>query len=457
MRERILSYLEKAGKPVPAARVLQDVLNIRSPNELAAGRVLKGIVGRDPRFHVSLGLWTTRAGHSPNAPTRREKTASLFLERGSQSGCARGALHLTDDDLIIEFESGEAAQRAGFAALRRVRAGLHGRLLLAWDPEEIRFLNRMLRHWRLEEWQGESLCLRKLAAHVLGRTAHGLHLWDLAAALGLPAPDRDRPTRMARFLSACAPVLLDRVPAELRTDPEAVKEWVDSAHPKVDFTRFGFGPEWLRALPEAPGVYIMRNRAQDIVYVGKSRNLRHRVRSYFTARALEDPKVARIHEQLHSIEVVTTKSEVEALLLEMRLIRDFNPQINLQAAVHEQPGTYGKERHLLLLVPEEASEHVEIYFLCDGSFVAQQPVRLGQSPTRRIQQKIRATYFAPRRRKRQQREPWEIELVFRWLAANRNRLNYIDVDEAGSFSAVIARLGHYLNDPGRLTEKVYYR
>jgi hypothetical protein len=50
-----------------------------------------------------------------------------------------------------------------------------------------------------------------------------------------------------------------------------------------------------------------------------------------------------------------------------------------------------------------------------------------------------------------------MELVFRWLAANRRRVNYVDVDEAGTFDAVASALAAYLDDPSGLTEKVYYR
>ena len=457
MRDRILSYLEKARKPVPAAQILQDVLSIRSPNEIAASRVLKGIVGEDPRFRNVRGLWFSRQSRSGNSPAGFNNTAVLFLEAGMQPGCARGALHLADSDAMWVFEIGELAPPAGIRALREARAKLNSRLLLAWSPMEFRLWGRLLRKLRLEEWHDETLCLRSLAARVLGRPAHGLRPEDLASELGLPAPDPNMPARMAQFFSSCLLLLLGRVPEEHRTDPKSIQAWIDAGNPKVDFSRFGFEPELLRDIPECPGVYIMRNRADDIVYIGKSRNLRRRVRSYFTSRALKDPKVARIHEQLHSVEVVATKSEVEALLMEMRLIRDFRPAINLQTEVHEQPGTYGKERNLLLLVPHEKQERAEVYFLREGFFIAQQSVSLDRPPSKRILQKIRSVYFTHRRIRRQDRELWERELVFRWLAANRKRLNYIDVDEEGDFAGLVVRLTSYLNDPGKLSEKIYYR
>jgi predicted GIY-YIG superfamily endonuclease len=457
MLDRILSYLEKAGKPVPAAQILQDVLNVRSPNEIAADRVLKGVVGKDRRFRNIRGLWFMRRIRAGSSRAIFGNAAVLFLQAGSQPGYLRGALHLAASDAAWEFESGEASARTSFRVLRDARSQLNNRLLLAWSPMELRLWNSMLRSLRLEEWQDEFFCLRRLAGRILERSTHGMHPEDLASELQLPPPDPNMPARMARFLSSCLPLLLARVPEEHRRNPESLEAWIEAANPKVDFSRFAFGPEFLNDIPDSPGVYIMRNRAEDIVYIGKARNLRRRVRSYFTSRALKDAKITRIHEQLHSLEVVVTRSEVEALLTEMRLIRDFRPPINLQVEIHEQSGTYGKEQNLLLLIPHESEEKVEVYFLRAGCFVAQRSVLLGRAPSKKTLQKIRSVYFTRRHIRIQDREPWEVELVFRWLAANRKRLNFLDVDDAGRFEAVSERLTSYLNDPSGLTEKVYYR
>ena len=133
------------------------------------------------------------------------------------------------------------------------------------------------------------------------------------------------------------------------------------------------------------------------------------------------------------------------------------PPINLQTEVHERPDSYGREHNLLMLVPHEKREMAEVYFLRDGCFVAQQSVSLQHPPPKNIQRKIRSVYFSNRRTRRKDREPWEREIIFRWLAANRRRLNYIDIDEAGDFATVVGRLTCYLNDPGKLSDKIYYR
>jgi hypothetical protein len=201
----------------------------------------------------------------------------------------------------------------------------------------------------------------------------------------------------------------------------------------------------------------MRNLAGDIIYVGKSRNLKRRINSYFSAGKREDLKVARILGQLYSLEVLPTASEVEALLLEMRMIRDFRPPVNLQAEIHEQPGGYGKEQNLILLVGEPGRARAQLYFLKEGVFVGQQGARLARPASSSLRRKLQSIYFGRRRQPRNRREPWEKEIVYRWLSANRSRLNLVDVDAAGTRDDALRQLDAYLLDPDRLTQKVLYR
>jgi hypothetical protein len=167
--------------------------------------------------------------------------------------------------------------------------------------------------------------------------------------------------------------------------------------------------------------------------------------------------VARIHRQLHSIDVCRTDNEIEALLMEMRMIRDLRPAVNLQAEIHERQAGGHRGRNLLLFVVEAEHDGVEIYFLLDGIFAGRHSAALGCPLSKRLREKLKSLFFAQGRSRRWRGEIWEREIVSRWFAANRKRLNYLDIDEAGDFASALERLRHYLYDPDRLTRKVYYR
>ncbi len=79
--------------------------------------------------------------------------------------------------------------------------------------------------------------------------------------------------------------------------------------------------------PLTPGIYVMKNGGGDVLYIGKARVLRKRVQSYFIHRP-EYPKVAVLMGKVREIDYVETQTEVDALLLEARLIREYQPPYN---------------------------------------------------------------------------------------------------------------------------------
>lgn len=81
-------------------------------------------------------------------------------------------------------------------------------------------------------------------------------------------------------------------------------------------------------LPETPGVYLMKDEKGRVLYVGKAVSLRDRVASYFSRQT--DPKTAQLLEQIADIDCIHTGSEIEALILEARLVKDLKPRFNIK-------------------------------------------------------------------------------------------------------------------------------
>lgn len=86
----------------------------------------------------------------------------------------------------------------------------------------------------------------------------------------------------------------------------------------------------LDTLPAKPGCYLMKNAAQTIVYVGKAISLKNRVRSYFHNDAGHDAKTRRMVREIADIEWIVVGSELEALILEMNLIKKHRPKYNVR-------------------------------------------------------------------------------------------------------------------------------
>src|SRR5690606_25179238 len=85
--------------------------------------------------------------------------------------------------------------------------------------------------------------------------------------------------------------------------------------------------EKLAILPDQPGCYLMKDRQGTIIYVGKAKILKNRVRSYFTGS--HDGKTLRLVNEIEDFEYIVTSSNIEALLLEINLIKKHDPKYNI--------------------------------------------------------------------------------------------------------------------------------
>ncbi|HEY8854324.1 MAG TPA: excinuclease ABC subunit UvrC [Candidatus Dormibacteraeota bacterium] len=86
----------------------------------------------------------------------------------------------------------------------------------------------------------------------------------------------------------------------------------------------------LRAVPDAPGVYLFRDSKTQVIYVGKALRLRDRLRQYFTTGYGETARVSELVRKIYDFEFVTTANEVEALVLECNLIKNYRPRFNIR-------------------------------------------------------------------------------------------------------------------------------
>ena len=87
-------------------------------------------------------------------------------------------------------------------------------------------------------------------------------------------------------------------------------------------------PEELKKLPQKPGVYLMHGPHDEIIYVGKAVNLRNRVRQYFQSSRGKTAKILRMVSLIRRFEYVVVDSELEALILENNLIKEYKPKYN---------------------------------------------------------------------------------------------------------------------------------
>jgi excinuclease ABC subunit C len=87
--------------------------------------------------------------------------------------------------------------------------------------------------------------------------------------------------------------------------------------------------EKLQNLPLVPGVYKFFDNEGVVIYVGKAKNLRNRVKSYFRVKHEDDTKTKALVENIRDLEYIEVSTELEALILEEKLVKKFQPKYNI--------------------------------------------------------------------------------------------------------------------------------
>lgn len=120
--------------------------------------------------------------------------------------------------------------------------------------------------------------------------------------------------------------------------------------------------EKLSILPDLPGCYLMKDRQGTIIYVGKAKILKNRVRSYFTGS--HDGKTQRLVSEIVDFETIITSSDIEALVLELNLIKQYDPKYNVMLK-DDKSYPYLKitaERHPRLIITRRVKKDKGKYF-----------------------------------------------------------------------------------------------
>lgn len=117
----------------------------------------------------------------------------------------------------------------------------------------------------------------------------------------------------------------------------------------MDNPRLAYLRDKVKKLPLQPGIYIMKDKKGQIIYIGKAKALKNRVSSYFRSVEKHTPKVYRMVENVWDFEYIVTSSEFEALVLECSFIKQYSPKYNILLKddkgyhyIRVGPGEYGK-------------------------------------------------------------------------------------------------------------------
>jgi DNA polymerase III subunit epsilon len=359
--DRLVASLEEQG-PLPAVDAARLLFASRSIPVGLASSLLAEVCAGDSRIRCT-GATVSLAGGSD--PLLEEAEFVVFdLETTGLSArtsriCELGAVRVRELELVDSFQSlvdprvplPEPVARLTGLRERELRGAPRvgtvvsgflsfagGAPLVAHNARfDQRFLERQLQRRESRRLAEPPLCTAALARRLLERRIGRVSLASLAHFFGVPTapchralPDAEATAQVLVRLIGLAQELGARRVSELRTLAAPRRRRV---HGKRAL---------LRGAPTRPGVYLFRDRHEQVLYVGRARDLRARLRSYFQS-GTQRPSVEAALLALERIEWRVLGSELEAALEELRLIRELQPPANSRSRQQDR-GVYLRRR-----------------------------------------------------------------------------------------------------------------
>ncbi len=432
VKDRIYAFLEQRDTGVHAEVLASEALGLHGARGPIADKVVRAAIDDDPRFVCdNSGIWYLRPlgqgktlrevsffcfGLIPSADAEVYALAGRKVQMGARETLFPTVQVRRDgrENTLDSFAEGVSdAVPVGFQWSRMRRD-----------------LNRLSRLMMGNAIVDSGICLFKLGRRFYPDVQ--LHsVEDLASAMGLSFVS-DRGTEGEASLQADVLLhLLERCEEEGLNTIEALTSALYPDPVPIHFDAYAFDEVFLSALPELPGVYIMRDREGGVIYVGKAVNLRRRVGSYFARRSERPKKTQQILDRIWSMEVETVGSELEALLLESKLIALCQPEFNTQLDVHKRDVELGALKNVVLILPSAELDCVELFCVVDSMSFAQVRASKDLCDWDAVEQALHEFYFLGESESDLETGAL-FEILKSWMVAKRDAINWVDMDRSGS-------------------------
>lgn len=370
MSENLVAYLRQRNEPVSAAELAGQVLRMPAIPAAAAQRIVSVLLEGDPRVsRIGEEAWIYRHAAAPGVGGTTWLIFTALPERARhwnrwqavscvrvEGGTSRAVGRIT----AAEEPEWPAALRTLLQLV--VAQSEAAALVFTGFGDQITLFRQAVAELLNTTFSAPLFSMRRVAGALLpgGRISDA---GQLAALLGQPALEAADIGIASEHAADLWLHLLARLAAVDIHDAAALASLLEADVGEIDLSGYAFDAGFLDSLPAQPGVYLMRDREGGVVYVGKAKNLAQRVHSYFAAENGLDHKLQTLRTRLHELEIIRLGSELEALLLEQRLIRDLDPEVNRQVVVQARPHRRKSRYPRLLVLPAAAPEWLRLFFI----------------------------------------------------------------------------------------------
>ncbi len=354
-REKLRDFLETRPAGADSRELMALLFSGAGSDPELGARLIEGLLGGDPNFvhDPETGLWSLARAAALRVPLDEAPFTVVDLETtGGRAGPGTiieiGAYRMRGPRLVESFESlvrphgpiprfiigltsitNEMVRDAPppEAVLPRFREFMGDSVMVAHNAAfDHSFLDFEFRRLFGIGVRNPVLCTLRMSRRLVP-SLNRRRLDLLAEHFGLSTAGRHRGLGDARMAAEILAIFLDIASKMGVTRLDRLLD-LHGRGPSGRRIERHVPPDVLAALPNAPGVYLMRNARGDLLYVGKARRLKERVGTYFNAMGAVSAKTAELVSNVYQIETRTTRSSLEAALLEAQLIRELKPPYN---------------------------------------------------------------------------------------------------------------------------------
>ena len=347
--DRLVELVQARRGPVPATDAARALFALRSAPEAIARSLLEDVVGAEARLTWQGG--SIRLADPPGAETSLEEAHFVVVDLETTGLtprtariCEIGAQRVRALELVDEFETfvdpglpipAEVTRITGIdrtatrgapppaVAVERFLQFAGDAALVAHNARfDLGFLDAEVERFAGQRIASPVVDTVWLARRLLGERTRKFGLASLAHFFGVPTEPCHRALPDAR---ATAEILVILLGLAQERGARTVADLVELAAPRA--RRLSTKRALVAGAPTTPGAYVFRGAGDTVLYVGRARDLRARLRSYFSG-GRQRPSVEAALSALERVEWEETGSELEAALLEQRLLRELRPPAN---------------------------------------------------------------------------------------------------------------------------------
>lgn len=341
--------------------IVTRFFKIPDATEEVSARIVRPLLGGDARFFLRDDRWRAREGADLEELPLTEVPFVLFaMEDVSQDTAVSGnPFTVIDSGCAVSLFRGGAAEQLG-----SIRDVLGSTNAFVFVPADRRSLSRLRRVYRMIS--PLPLELTTLSVKNLMQTFYPerrVETWeDILAALDVIRYESHKPASKVRTLVQVFEHILEAARERSIETAAPLIELSSRMAATVDWSRFGFNAADVRGAPRAPGMYRFTDREGKLLYVGKTGNLRARLRSYFRQSGL-DGRGKRLLEKLHGFDYVELGSDLEALVEEQKSISRDAPLLNTRRTI---PGRAIDTTRRVIVLPSSREGVLKLYFLSNS-------------------------------------------------------------------------------------------